>query len=217
MGEMALMFRDVYDLTGDLQVIPMSGWLRKMLWYETGLTWTMPSPNMPFPETAWVYPGQVIWEGTNISEGRGTARPFEIFGAPFLRPKAILEGVRPDYMKGCRLQVFSFRPTFHKWKGACCRGFLIHILDAALYRPYVTSLALLREVIARNGSSFQWAKGPYEYEYDRTPIDLILGDPSVRNALEKGVPMKEIVEKWQDRLEEYRGWRKSYLLYGARM
>lgn len=184
-----------------------------MMWGETGLRWVMPSPNMPLPETALVYPGQVLWEGTNLSEGRGTTRPFEIFGAPFLDTKLIKQRMAPETMEGCHLQEISFRPTFNKWGGEICRGFMIHLLDHRTFRPYFTALALLRAVVQTCKREFEWKPPPYEYEYERMPIDLILGDPSLRPDMEGDVDLFEIKEKWDEELGEFLEWRRPYLIY----
>ena len=146
-GELAHLFNDVFKLDCDITVIPLKGWYRHMLWKDTGLRWIMPSPNMPLFETALVYPGQIIWEGTNISEGRGTCRPFEIFGAPFINPSIIKKGLASKDMKGCYLQEYYFRPTFNKWKSKLCGGFMVHVVNPTIYRPYQTSLSLLLSLI----------------------------------------------------------------------
>lgn len=213
MGEMARVFNHVFAVDCDLEIISMHGWRREMLWNETGLRWAMPSTNMPFPETAGVYPGQVIWEGTNISEGRGTCRPFEIFGAPYLDTEAIKRVLDPAATEGCYLQEYSFRPTFHKWKRELCHGFMIHVLDPHIYRPYFTSLALLKAIMETHQQDFEWKEPPYEYEHKKKPIDLILGDSSLRRELESGVSLSLIKEKWQADLESFVQWRKPYLLY----
>lgn len=213
MGEMARMFNDVFDIDSDLHIVPMNSWSRDMMWGETGLRWVMPSPNMPLPETALVYPGQVLWEGTNLSEGRGTTRPFEIFGAPFLDTKLIKQRMAPETMEGCHLQEISFRPTFNKWGGEICRGFMIHLLDHRTFRPYFTALALLRAVVQTCKREFEWKPPPYEYEYERMPIDLILGDPSLRPDMEGDVDLFEIKEKWDEELGEFLEWRRPYLIY----
>jgi uncharacterized protein YbbC (DUF1343 family) len=210
MGEMALVFNRVFDLGCDLDIVALKGWRRSMIWQETGLRWFMPSPNMPLPETAQVYPGQVLWEGTNISEGRGTCRPFEMFGAPFLDTASILKGLGDKEQEGSVLQEISFRPTFHKWQGQLCKGFMIHITNPAAYRPYALSLALLREILNLHRASFSWKEPPYEYEYERMPIDLILGDSRLREGLDKGMILEPF---WNDELENYLEWRKPYLLY----
>lgn len=213
MGELARLFNHVFELNCELEVIPMQGWRRKMLWHETGLRWIMPSTNMPFPQTAAVYPGQVILEGTNLSEGRGTCRPFEIFGAPYLDTGAIKEELGPESMAGCFLQEYSFRPTFHKWEGKLCRGFMIHVLDPHEYRPFFTTISILKVILDLHKKDFSWREPPYEYEYKKKPIDLIVGDKSVRKDLESGVSPSVIKKKWLPDLNSYIQWRKPYLLY----
>ncbi len=212
-GEMARVFNQVFKLDCDLEIIPMQGWHRRMLWNETGLPWVMPSPNMPFPETACVYPGQVLWEGTHLSEGRGTCRPFEIFGAPYLDPRAIRQALDPDVSTGCHLQEYLFRPTFHKWAGKLCRGFMLHILDPHVYRPYDTSVALLKAVMEVHPRDFEWKQPPYEYEYKKKPIDMIMGSVSLRRGLESGESLPVMRERWLPDLEAYIRWRRPYLLY----
>jgi uncharacterized protein YbbC (DUF1343 family) len=213
MGELALIFNEVFDLRCNLEVIPVYGWRREMLWDDTRLKWIMPSPNMPLPQTAYVYPGQVIWEGTNVSEGRGTCRPFEIFGAPYLDTESIKRVLEPEAKAGCHLQEYSFRPTFHKWEGEICRGFILHVLDPRSYRPYFTSIALLKSIMELHPGDFQWTSPPYEYEYKKKPIDLIMGDSSVRRDLENGMPPSQIKEKWAAGLGDFIQWRSKYLLY----
>ncbi len=213
MGEMARLFNRIFALECDLEVISMIGWYRRMTWPETGLRWLMPSPNMPFPETAFVYPGQVLWEGTHVSEGRGTCRPFEIFGAPYFEPAVIRKHLDPKALNGCHLQDYLFRPTFHKWSGKLCRGFMIHVLDLDGYRPYSTALALLEAVISVHGEHFEWKEPPYEYEYKKPPIDLILGSVSLRHGLEVGRPLSLLRKEWLPDLKTYSEWIKPDLLY----
>jgi uncharacterized protein YbbC (DUF1343 family) len=213
MGEMAEIFNRHSHIAADLEIVPMKGWNRNMIWQDTGLKWVMPSPNMPLPETAQVYPGQVIWEGTNLSEGRGTCRPFEIFGAPFLDTGLIKESLLPEARAGCLLQEIMFRPTFHKWEGEVCRGFMIHILDHRLYHPYFCSIVLLKAVLELHEEQFAWRKPPYEYEYENMPVDVILGDSSLKIKMEKGADLFEIKERWVKELKDFLEWRKSYLLY----
>jgi uncharacterized protein YbbC (DUF1343 family) len=213
MGEMARVFDHVYGLDCDLEIVMMHGWRREMLWKETGLRWIMPSPNMPFADTALVYPGQVIWEGTNLSEGRGTCRPFEIFGAPWMDPAEIKRRLDPVSTTGCYLQAYTFRPTFHKWGGEICRGFMIHVLDPHIFRPYCTSVSLLKTVMDLYKSRFEWKESPYEYEYKKKPIDLIVGDSSVRHDLESGASLSDLKDKWSKDLESFINWRRPYLLY----
>jgi len=213
MGELALVFDQVFKIESDLDIIPMEGWSREMIWHDTGLKWIMPSPNMPLPETAYVYPGQVIWEGTNLSEGRGTCRPFEIFGAPFLETKIILQKLMHEAIEGYYLQEITFRPTFHKWEGELCRGFMIHVLDCRLFRPYFTTIALLKTIIDSYGKDFRWKEPPYEYEYERMPIDIILGNSELRKGIESGEDLLEIKERWCFENKDFMEWRRPYLLY----
>ena len=194
MAEMARIFNHVFEYEVDLDIVTMSGWSRNMAWQDTDLKWIMPSPNMPLPETTHVYPGQVIWEGTNLSEGRGTCRPFEVFGAPFLDLKLIKQSLLPKTTAGCYLQEISFRPAFQKWKGELCSGFMIHILDHRTYRPYFTTIALLKAIIEIHRKDFQWKEPPYEYEYEKMPIDMILGDSNLRREIETGEGLITIEE-----------------------
>ncbi|TET93853.1 MAG: DUF1343 domain-containing protein [Desulfobacteraceae bacterium] len=212
-GELAYLFNDAFKIDCDITVVPLKGWHRQMLWEDTGLRWIMPSPNMPLLETALVYPGQVIWEGTNISEGRGTCRPFEIFGAPFINPFIIKKGLASKDIEGCYLQEYCFRPTFNKWKAKLCGGFMIHVLNPNIFRPYQTSLALLRIIIETYQDKFAWQKPPYEYEFTRLPIDLIFGDSSIRLALEAGKDIEELLEGYSKELEGFLESRKPYLIY----
>jgi uncharacterized protein YbbC (DUF1343 family) len=213
MAEMARVFDRAFSLNSNLQVVSMKHWKRKTLWSGTGLRWVMPSPNMPVFETAQVYPGQVIWEGTNLSEGRGTCRPFEMFGAPFLDVKAVRALLPADAVAGCHLQEITFRPTFHKWQGELCRGFMVHVTDPETFRPYSFSIAVLRTVMLIHGDRFQWKQPPYEYETERMPIDLILGDRSLREGIEKGLNITELQDLWAGEVREFREWREDFLLY----
>ncbi len=213
MAEMALVFNQELKLGCDLEIVKMESWRREMRWEHTGLRWIMPSPNMPLPETAHVYPGQVVWEGTNLSEGRGTCRPFEIFGAGFLDPPRIKERLHPEASAGCHLQEIAFRPTFHKWQGRLCRGFMIHVIDHRAFRPYFMTIALLGAILQIHRDQFEWKDPPYEYEYERLPIDLILGDTALRRSLEAGDDISRKRKEWELELQEYSEWRKPYLLY----
>jgi uncharacterized protein YbbC (DUF1343 family) len=213
MGEMAKIFNQVFQIDLDLEIVSMRGWNRRMLWADTSNKWVMPSPNMPLPETAQVYPGQVIWEGTNLSEGRGSCRPFEVFGAPYLDTARVKQTLSPESTTGCYLQEISFRPTFNKWEEDICHGFMIHILDHSTYRPYRTSLALLASIIDIHGGQFAWKDPPYEYEFKKLPIDLILGDSSLRRQIEKGERLFQMEETWTKELNDFIEWRNPYLLY----
>jgi len=212
-GELARLLNDVFKIGCDITVIPLKGWYRHMLWKDTKLRWIMPSPNMPLFETALVYPGQVIWEGTNVSEGRGTCRPFEIFGAPFINPSIIKKMLASKDIEGCYLQEYYFRPTFNKWKSKLCGGFMIHVGNPNVYRPYQTSLALLRTIIETYRDKFAWKQPPYEYEFTKLPIDLIFGDSSIRPALEAGKTIEQLLKSCSKELDGFLESRKPYLIY----
>ena len=213
-GELALLLNNHFNIGADLEVIPMQGWRRQMLYSDTGLPWVFPSPNMPSPVSALVYPGQVIWEGTNISEGRGTCLPFELFGAPFFEHDDILNKITKSAdLPGCFLRPLIFEPTSNKWTGHACKGFQVHVTDPASFRPYRTSLALLQAVMLLYPESFAYKKPPYEYEYERLPMDLILGDKQVRLGLEQSESIIAMEKSWQQDLDAFDKLRQQFFLY----
>jgi uncharacterized protein YbbC (DUF1343 family) len=213
MGEMARMCNQHFGIHAPLRVVPMRGWERLMQFPETGLIFVPPSPNMPLWETTQVYPGQVIWEGTNVSEGRGTTRPFEWFGAPFIDPLELKEAFLKRKLEGLILRDIAFEPTFHKWQGRICHGFHIHVVEPMLYEPYFTSLCLLQDIIKLYRPELAWKNPPYEYEYHRLPIDLIIGDPVIRQKIEAGEDLETIRDGWIKGLKEFLEIREAYLLY----
>ena len=212
-GELAKLINEHFDIGCDLAVVPMSGWRRTMRHEETGLPWVAPSPNMPTPTTALVYPGQVVWEGTNLSEGRGTALPFELFGAPYLDLEKVLSTLGDQALPGIILRPTVFEPTSNKWSATACKGFQIHISDPLIYRPYRTTLQILQSVIFHHENRFEWKPPPYEYEFNRMPIDLIMGDRDIRQRLEAFEPIGQIEASWQADLDQFKTVRRSYLLY----
>ena len=212
-GELAMLFNNQFEIGCDLEVIPMQGWQRKMYYDETGLPWVAPSPNLPTPISALVYPGQVIWEGTNVSEGRGTTQPFEIFGAPYFNLEALSDDLGQEILPGCTLRPIVFEPTANKFQGQTCHGFQLHVIDHRAYRSYPVSLRLLQAVLRRHPEQFEWKQPPYEYEHEKLPIDLIIGDGDVRRRLESMDSFADIEADWQPGLEEYNEMRKKYQLY----
>ncbi len=212
-GELALYINKEFNLGAELEVVPMRGWKREMLFRDTGFPWVFPSPNMPTPETALVYPGQVIWEGTNISEGRGTTLPFELVGAPFWEHEPIMRALAATDLPGCFLRPLIFEPTSGKWAGQACVGFHLLVTDAPAFLPYRTSLALLQAVFQLYPDDFRYKEPPYEYEFERLPMDLILGDRGVRQGLEAGRPLAELEIGWREGLESFAGIRQRYFLY----
>lgn len=212
-GELALYINSEFKIGANVEVIEMKGWDRSMIFRETGFPWVFPSPNMPTPDTALVYPGQVIWEGTNISEGRGTTLPFELVGAPFWSCEKILNYIKKTPLPGCYLRPLAFEPTSGKHGGVTCNGFHLHVTDHKTFLPYRTSLALLQAVMHVHPGEFSYKTTPYEYEYDKLPMDLILGSKVVRMQLEGGVPILEIENQWLPELEVFKNKRQKYLLY----
>jgi uncharacterized protein YbbC (DUF1343 family) len=213
-GELALLINNHYDIGADLEVISMRAWQREMLYADTGLPWVFPSPNMVSPAACLVYPGQVIWEGTNISEGRGTCLPFELFGAPFINCDEILDKIKMNvHLPGIFLRPLIFEPTSNKWANQTCHGFQIHVTDPALFRPYRTSLVLLQAIMLLYPGAFQYKEPPYEYEHERLPMDLILGDRNIRKALEQDESINKIEEWWQDDLKGFDKLRQEVFLY----
>jgi uncharacterized protein YbbC (DUF1343 family) len=212
-GELMRYYNEVHDIGCQLTVIPLQGWKRWMWFEDTGLPWALPSPNMPTVETAVVYPGQVLLEGTNLSEGRGTTKPFEFVGAPFIEPERVLSAIDPAALEGVRLRPMEFRPTFNKWKDCVCRGFQIHVVKRQSYRPVRTSLAILSAIMTLYPQAFQWAHPPYEYVFDKLPIDVIMGDDSIREQLQSGRPVAELEDQWSEQLLRYESARRRFLLY----
>lgn len=212
-GELALFINNEYNIGAELEVVPMEGWKREMIFRDTGFPWVFPSPNMPTPETALVYPGQVIWEGTNISEGRGTTLPFELFGSPYIDHQKIMAYLDTTELPGCYLRPLLFQPTSGKWANQTCTGFQLHVTDSRLFLPYRTSLALFQAVILAYPESFKYKEPPYEYEYVRLPMDCILGSSEVREQLEEGAPIMEIEKEWGDDLQAFEELRTKYFLY----
>ena len=213
MGELACLFNEHFSIGCDLEVVPMKGWQRSMFFEQTGLPWIPPSPNLPSPVATLVYPGQVLWEGTNVSEGRGTAQPFELFGAPYVDSQRILAAVDPESMPGIILRPAAFEPTANKWQAQLCQGFQIHVTDPYAYRPYETSLRLLQVVIKHHRRDFEWKQPPYEYETQRLPIDLIIGDGKIRRRLENMEPIETIAESWKAALDEFLEISRKFHLY----
>jgi uncharacterized protein YbbC (DUF1343 family) len=213
MGELAGYLNDAHALGCDLTVVPMLGWRRGMAWEDTGLPWVAPSPNMPTPDTARVYPGGCLIEGTNLSEGRGTTRPFEWVGAPYLDGPRLARALERRGLPGVRFRPVGFEPAFHKWKSQRCGGVQIHVTDAARFKPFAAYLALIAEARGQAPRHFRWRKPPYEFERVRLPMDLLCGGPGIRRALERGVPITRLEKSWRPDLVRFARERRPYLLY----
>jgi len=215
LGELMSLYNAEHGICSDFTVIPMLGWQRGFYFEETALPWVLPSPNMPLVETAVVYPGQVVLEGTNLSEGRGTTRPFELFGAPYVQTDVLAQAVEEDALAGALLREVEFRPTFNKWAGEICHGFQIHIVRRSSFRPFRATLALLTAVIRSFPEHFRWTDPPYEYVEDKLPIDVILGDGEVRHNLEQCLSIKDLEDSWRHDLEQFSELRSKYFLYAS--
>ena len=212
-GELARLFNEHFGIGCNLTVIPMKGWKREYYFSDTLLPWALPSPNLPTPSSAVVYPGQVLWEGSNISEGRGTTLPFELFGAPFIKPTFFKNLSERIECPGVHLRCVGFEPTSNKWQGHLCYGFQLHVTDPIRFQPYKTSLSLLQEIIKGYPEEFEWKKPPYEYEFEKMPIDLIVGDQKIRKAIESFEDIGSIEQRWGEDLKAFAEIRKGYLLY----
>ncbi len=202
-GELALYFKRYEGIDVELYIIEMKGWSRYSYFNESGLFWVLPSPNMPTLGTALVYPGQVLLEGSNLSEGRGTTLPFELCGAPFIDPRALLAEIDSRAASGLFLRPTWFTPTFDKWVGELCGGLQLYVVDLNKFSPYHFTLALLKAVIRLYPNDFSWLAPPYEYEYEKLPIDILTGDPAIRLALENNGDLIRLAKTWEPVLEEF--------------
>jgi uncharacterized protein YbbC (DUF1343 family) len=184
LAELAILFNTQLQVGADLHVIPMEGWRREMLFSDAGLPWIAPSPNMPRLETALLYPGQVLLEGTNLSEGRGTTMPFELIGAPFIDPYALASEIAHHEHPGLTVRPLRFQPTFDKWQAQSCGGIAIHITEPAKVQPVRFTVDVLATVRRLYPHDFAWLPPPYEYEREKPPIDILYGSDKLRKALE---------------------------------
>jgi uncharacterized protein YbbC (DUF1343 family) len=212
-GELARLFNDRHGLGAALEVVPMEGWSRGMYWDQTGLPWVMPSPNMPTLDTAIVYPGTVLFEGTILSEGRGTTRPFELIGAPWLDGEELAARLNATGLAGVHFRPAIFEPTFQKHAKATCGGCQIHVTDRDAFEPVKAGIAVMRECFALGPDKFQWRAPPYEYEHDKMPIDILAGSPMLRQQIERQTPLADIAASWRAGEAAFAEVRAPYLLY----
>jgi uncharacterized protein YbbC (DUF1343 family) len=204
-GELALLFNEKYlKKKARLTVIPMENWKRQMWFDETGLPWVIPSPNMPTLDTATVYPGQVLFEGTNVSEGRGTTRPFELCGAPWIDGYELAKEMNRIGLPGVRFREAWFTPTFSKYRGELCGGVQIHVLDRNVYEPVRTSLILIQTIKKMY---------PDKFKFHETYFDKIMGTDEVRKWIEAGWNIEELITRWAEELRAFASERKPFLLY----
>lgn len=212
-GELALLFNDQFGIGCELSVVEMEGWERELYYDQTRCSWVMPSPNMPTVDTAVVFPGTVYFEGTDVSEGRGTTRPFEQIGAPYIDPDVFASEMNALGLRGVYFRPTVFLPTFQKHAGKPCGGVFLHVTDRAVFRPVKTGIALTAKIIELYPEEFLWKDPPYEYVFDRRPFDVIAGNTELRNALETGLDSEAISEAWRSDEESFKEMRQTYLLY----
>jgi len=212
-GELARMFNREFGIECELEVIEMEGWRRDMYFEDTRLPWVMPSPNMPTIDTALVYPGSVMIEGTLLSEGRGTTRPFEIIGAPYIDPVALVRELKRERLSGVVFRPLHFQPTFHKFAGELCGGLQLHVTDRKLFKPVITGVALINVIRRLHKDHFGWKPPPYEYVRDRLPFDVITGSAKLRREIEADATIADIEAGWREGLADFNERRRAYLLY----
>ncbi len=212
-GELAQLFQNEQGLKCELTIVPMKGWHRRRYQDELDTPWVLPSPNMPTVDTAVVYPGMCLIEGTELSEGRGTTRPFEIFGAPFIDPEALAKRLREFRLPGVRFRPLYFKPGFQKWAGQVCGGVQLHVTRRRAFQALLTGVAALRAVHDLYPKEFQYRHRAYEF-VDKIPaIDLLAGNARLREQIEAGVSLREIEGSWEEERSRFLEMRKKYLLY----
>ncbi|MBF0505499.1 MAG: DUF1343 domain-containing protein [Nitrospirae bacterium] len=215
MGEIASYFKQSFYPGLALYLIPMQGWQRKMWFNETGLPWVLPSPNMPTIDSATAYPGMCLLEGTMISEGRGTTRPFEIFGAPYVQPDRLVKELDTYKLRGVFFRPMYFQPAFQKHAGAVCGGAQLHITGRAQFKPFKTGVAVMKAIHDLYPEDFLWKLPPYEYETEKMPVDILAGSERIRAGIENGESPDLMEEWWGEQCRTFgRNVRREFLLYG---
>jgi uncharacterized protein YbbC (DUF1343 family) len=212
-GELALLFNGHFGIGSKLEVIAMEGWSREDFFDATGLPWVLPSPNIPTLESAITYPGTVLFEGTNVSEGRGTTKPFELVGAPWVDPEPFAEALNSRGLPGVRFRPALFEPTFHKHAAVPCGGCQVHITDRVAFRAVEVGVVLIEAFRSADPRAFKWRAPPYEYEYTLEPIDILYGSAGLREGLERGETAATIAASWRDEVSAFLPLRSSVLLY----
>lgn len=212
-GELARLFNTHFGIGAELDVVPMTGWSRPMFFDETDLPWIMPSPNLPTLDSAIVYPGAVLLEGTTLSEGRGTTRPFELIGAPDLDSDVLTSVLTALELPGIVFRSVHFEPTFQKHAGRLCGGCQLHVVDRHAFEPVVAAVAIMQAAHELAPEAFGWREPPYEYEAHTLPIDILSGSDGLRRQIEAGESPTAIRASWEDGLIEFASIRRRYLAY----
>ena len=212
-GELARLFNEHFGIGATLEVVPVEGWTRDHYGDDAGAPWVMPSPNIPTLDTAIVYPGTVLVEGTMASEARGTTRPFELVGAPWVCAERLAAKLNARRLPGVHFRAAVFEPTFQKHARTTCGGCQIHVVDRHAFRPVLTGVALIEAIRAENPDAFAWRQPPYEYEHDKQPIDILAGSPALREAIEAGERAEAIAAAWPASHQQFLTARSRFLLY----
>ena len=212
-GEAARLFNDHFGLNAAVDVVPMDGWRRSMYFDGTGLPWVLPSPNIPTLDTAVVYPGAVLFEGAVVSEGRGTNRPFEFIGAPWIDGERFAAALNARGIPGAHFRAAFFEPTYHKHAQTLCGGCQIHVTDRAAFPPMRAAIEMLDACKREAPSTRLWRDPPYEYEHVKPPIDILYGSDRLRRAIDAGDSPASIVQDWDRDEDAFRTLREKYLLY----
>ena len=212
-GELARLFNEVFSIGAQLEVVTMEGWRRDMYADQTRLPWVMPSPNMPTLDTAIVYPGTVLFEGIMLSEGRGTTRPFELVGAPWIEAERFARDMNALGLTGVHFRPAVFEPTFQKHAKQSCGGCQIHVIARHLFKPVLVGVALAGMFRRTNPSKFAWRQPPYEYEHDKMPIDILAGSDALRKQIEADMPAIDIAASWRADEDAFRTLRERFLMY----
>lgn len=212
-GELSKMFNEYWGVGCDLEVLTLDGWARELWFDETDARWVLPSPNMPTLDSATVFPGTVHLEGTQMSEGRGTTRPFELVGAPYIEAGFFARKLDSIGLPGVRFRPTNFLPTFQKHAGVTCGGVQIHVLERLAFRPVLTGLAVLKTCFELYREDFLWKEPPYEYVFDKNPFDVISGTDRLRISFERGDSLEDIERSWRAELSGFEEARQRFLLY----
>jgi uncharacterized protein YbbC (DUF1343 family) len=212
-GELARLFNAQEGFGCELTVVPCEGWRRAQFWGDTGLPFISPSPNMPTPDTALVYPGMCLGEGTNVSEGRGTCRPFEQFGAPWVDTDALLARLAKEDLPGVTFRAVGFTPTFDKYTGESCNGAFIHVTDREAFLPLRTGIAIFQALHDLGPGKFDWRADAYEFVEDVPAFDLLCGTDQVRRGIEEGWPLDRLMEGFSSQTEAFAKQRAPFLMY----
>lgn len=212
-GELALLFQKQFGVDCDLEIVPMLGW-RRELWYdEIDLPWVLPSPNMPTTETATVFPATVLFEGTQVSEGRGTTRPFEIIGAPYIKSVDYAHQMNDLNLPGVFFRACNFLPTFQKHQGVPCEGVQLHVTNRNVFKPVAAGVAMVKTLFDMYPNDFAWKTSGYEYVFDKNPFDIIVGGDKLRTNFENGTGLDEIIKGWSKDEIAFNEMRQKVLLY----